>query len=333
MLNHGGNLQKAQQLYPNAETPWLDLSTGISPWVWPVPNMGEVHWQRLPEVSESFNTAVEAYYGVGHLIPTAGSQEAIEIIPALLPAAKVAVPAWGYGEHAKSWQRAGHQLIRYSSHQDLIELLPSVEHVVVINPNNPTGDYWSHACLTELLAKVSGTLVVDEAFIDSLSQPSLLTNRDSESLIVLRSVGKFFGLAGIRLGFVSLPNGLREGFKQKQLLWGVSAPALHVAEKALSDKTWQGEQKTRINTMRAAMLALVKKHLPNQHVVAGPLFVSVKAEVRLLKTIHQHFAEQGVWLRIFAPDNEGLSYLRFGLPQTIARCEQAFSTLQLEQTA
>ncbi|MCR8922500.1 threonine-phosphate decarboxylase CobD [Dasania sp. GY-MA-18] len=330
MLEHGGNLLLAQQQYPEAQQPWIDLSTGISPWSWPVPTIPETCWQRLPEISESFNIAVADYYGVQGLVPVAGSQQAIELLPQLLPAARVAMPIWGYSEHSQAWQKAGHQVLSYNSYQQLQNLLEQVEHVLVINPNNPTGELWSCEALQKIQQQVSGYLVVDEAFIDSCPQPSMLQHVSKGSLIVLRSMGKFFGLAGIRLGFIYLPHELKTNFEQRLLLWGVTAPSLYIAELALSDKTWQQQQRERIKQMQQSMLVLLATYLPGLQLKPGPLFISVSGPHEILAAIKQQFAQQGIWLRIFSPiEPQGEGLLRFGIPADTERCLQALKSINL----
>ncbi|WP_339669078.1 threonine-phosphate decarboxylase [Dasania marina] len=330
MLEHGGNLLQARQQYPDAQQPWLDLSTGISPWSWPVTDLPQACWQRLPEYSDSFSRVVSNYYGVQGLVPVAGSQQAIELLPQLLPPSTVAMPLWGYAEHRQAWQKAGHQLLTYNSYAHLLGLLDQVEHVLVINPNNPTGELWDNTALQRLQQKVAGYLIIDEAFIDSCSQTSMLQHVEQGSLIVLRSMGKFFGLAGMRVGFVYLPIELKARFEQRLLLWGLTAPSLYIAEQALSDSAWQIQQQQRIHNMQQAMQQLLATRLPDFTIKPGPLFISVAGPYEKLRSIKQQFAQQGIWLRIFAPqqpDGDGL--LRFGLPACIKRCKHSLSNIKL----
>lgn len=333
MLKHGGNLQRARREYPQVKQPWLDLSTGISPWGWPVSHVPDTAWQRLPELTPSFDEAVKNYYGVADLIPIAGSQVAIELLATLVSKARVALPVWGYAEHLKSWKSAGHELVFYSSYDELITLVDTVEHAVIINPNNPTGDYWKVEQLSLIQMKLSGYLIVDEAFIDSVDladEPqSMLFAADNESCVVLRSMGKFFGLAGIRLGFVRLPARLREPFIEQLTLWSISSPSLWVAEQALNDHRWQQQQRQRINDMSSWVFSTVKKSFPHVIVTSGSLFVSVYDTKASIEKAFRYFADQGIYLRMFEntrdPKN---SYLRFGLPQNKERLEEAFDRVK-----
>ena len=336
MLNHGGNLQQARQLFPEvADSQWQDLSTGISPWSWPVPAIPSQVWQHLPQQTPAFKQAMVNYYGQD-LLPTAGSQQAIQIVPSLLPASTVALPLWGYGEHEKAWRQAGHQVVYYHSYEALLALSHEVEHVVVINPNNPTGQCWSQQQLLTLQQKTTGYLLIDEAFIDALEQPSFLQALPLPRVIILRSLGKFFGLAGLRVGFVYLPDALQEAFKQRDLLWGVSGPALYITELALQDNSWQQQQKQRLAQARTKLLTLLSHSLPEAELNAGPIFVSAYLNQAKAKQVFEHCARHGVWLRIFKPkllDPKTASqktYLRFGLSQNIEPLQTLLSSLPCE---
>lgn len=343
MLNHGGNLQKAKASYQAFDGEWTDLSTGISPWSWPVPQVPEAIWQRLPEKTASFEQAVTAYYGLSGLQLVPGSQFAIEGIPHCLPATAVAIPRWGYGEHARGWQRAGHKVVYYDAVTELPGLLNTVEHVVVINPNNPTGEICSVALLRQLQRAVSGYLLVDEAFIDAaqvdaslsdqLTMPSMLPYIEQGSLIVLRSLGKFFGLAGLRMGFVGLPQPLADQLMARLPLWSVSTPGLWLAEQALNDKSWQRQQCRRIHAQRSALKALLSALLAQSMYSGctlneGPLFIALTGPRPVLKNLFEQFACQGIWLRLFEPrDQAECTYLRFGLPKNLDPIERVLNNL------
>ncbi|PCH59156.1 MAG: threonine-phosphate decarboxylase [SAR86 cluster bacterium] len=332
MFNHGGNLQRARQAYPQVKT-WLDLSTGISPWVWPVPQIPAEIWQQLPQISAGFEASLESYYGVDKLIPVAGSQTAIALLPQLLPLGSVALPQWGYAEHRLAWQLCGHQLYYYKDIIELEQLLLRVDHAVVINPNNPTGQFIPPDQLIALQGKIKGYLIIDEAFIDVMeimdgdkSQFSVLDRVQYGSLIVLRSMGKFFGIAGARLGFVALPNELINAFKAKQILWSIATPSLWLAEQALNDRQWQRLQGQRIISARTALFAQLQRIFNTHKLSQGPLFISVYDDVDLLNKVFSSFAKVGIWLRIFQPiGGQTSSYLRIGLTSDVSKVDRAIS--------
>jgi L-threonine-O-3-phosphate decarboxylase len=241
MLEHGGRLLRAVRHYGIPAADWLDLSTGVSPFAWPVPPIPASAWHRLPEDDDGLIDIARDYYGAPHLLPVAGTQAAIQALPRLRTRSRVGVITPGYAEHAHAWRREGHAVVTLPA--DL--LLTTVEQfdvVVLIHPNNPGGDRFDPADLLELhavLASRGGWLVVDEAFIDVEPAHSLCAYSDREGLVVLRSVGKFFGLAGARAGFVCAAPSLLEAMRERLGPWTLGGPTRHVLRSALADLDWQ----------------------------------------------------------------------------------------------
>jgi len=204
MLEHGGRLRKAAEQYGIAEEAWLDLSSGLAPWPFPLPAIPLRAWARLPETDDGLEQAARDYYGASEVLPVAGSQAAIQLLPRLRRAGKVGVLSPCYAEHAEAWRRSGYR-VREVLEQEVDFFLDSLDVLVVVNPNNPTGLSLTPERLLDWharLAQRGGWLVVDEAFMDNTPQLSLARHAHQVGLIVLRSFGKFFGLAGVRLGFV-----------------------------------------------------------------------------------------------------------------------------------
>ena len=205
MLEHGGRLRAAAQRYGIAVADWLDLSTGIAPYGWPLPPIPADAWQRLPEQDDGLEALARDYYGAAALLPVAGSQAAIQALPRLRrPGLRVGVVSPAYAEHALAWRREGH-LVQELSEGTVERDLEYFDLLLVINPNNPSGRLIERQRLLgwhARLAERGGWLVVDEAFMDCTPQHSLAADSQRPGLIVLRSFGKFFGLAGTRLGFV-----------------------------------------------------------------------------------------------------------------------------------
>lgn len=108
MLEHGGRLRKAADQYGIAEADWLDLSSGLAPWPWPIPEIGMRAWARLPETDDGLEQAARDYYGAAHVLPVPGSQAAIQLLPRLRRAGKVGVLSPCYAEHAEAWRRSGY---------------------------------------------------------------------------------------------------------------------------------------------------------------------------------------------------------------------------------
>jgi cobalamin biosynthetic protein CobC len=311
MLDHGGNLRAAQQRYGG--TDWIDLSTGINPHGYPAPAPAPDAWRRLPERDPALVQAACAYYGAPHLLPVAGTQAAIQALPRLRAElagpARVTVSAPSYAEHAHHWGRHGH-VLREVSYDALGAAVAASDVVVIVNPNNPTGATVAPVTLlawAEQLAARGGWLVVDEAFGDTARALSVAAHAGRPGLIVLRSVGKFFGLAGLRLGFVGADTPLLAALDDLLGPWAVSGPAQEIAIAALRDDGWQQATQARLARDGARMHALLAKHGIDAH--GTPLF-RWWAEPRA-EAFHEHMARRAIWVRLFPGAARGI---RVGLP-------------------
>ena len=309
MLEHGGNLLMAAQQYAIPLENWLDLSTGINPQGWPVPTLPQAVWQRLPEQDDGLIAAAAAYYGSPHLLPTAGSQPVIQCLPRLRTTSRVGVLTPSYAEHAYAWARKGHQLIELQ--QDSIEAtLPSLDVLIICNPNNPTGIHFSSAQLlawSAALAQRDGWLIVDEAFIDATPELSIAAHAGQPGLVILRSMGKFFGLAGARAGAVLAWPTLLQQIEEELGPWAINGPARLIAAQAWQDTAWQDATRQRLSADSSRLATLLSRHAlyPSG---ATPLFQWVSHPEA--KTHHQALARHGIWTRYF--DNP--CSIRFGLP-------------------
>lgn len=333
MLEHGGRLRAAAQRYGIAREHWLDLSTGISPWSWIaerdfVPPCEA--WSRLPEDDDGLDAAARAYYGA-EMLAVAGSQTAIQTLPTLRATSRVGVLTPGYAEHAQAWQRAGHLVVTLGI-AELQAQLAALDVVVLARPNNPDGLCLSRDTLLAMhaaLAARGGWLVVDEAFIDAEAQCSLAPDSTHEGLVVLRSLGKFFGLAGARVGFVGCQARLRAALREALGPWTVSGPARLIATTALADRDWQSQQRARLQQAGTRLTALLARH--GWHEGHGcALFQWRRA--RNAAVLHEALARHGVLTRLFTAP----SSLRFGLPPAEAdwqRLQTALSRCSpLQQT-
>lgn len=309
MLEHGGRLRRAARDYGIPLEQWLDLSTGISPFGWPVPDIPASAWRRLPEDDDGLIEAARAYYDAPHVLPVAGSQAAIQALPLLRPASRVGVIAPGYAEHAHAWQRAGHQVTAKTA-DALLADTASWDVLVLIHPNNPGGERFDIDALLQVhaeLAKRGGWLVVDEAFIDVTPQHSLCGYTDREGLIVLRSAGKFFGLAGARAGFVCASPAVLQVLREQLGPWTLSGPSRYVLRQALADRAWQAQARTRLLQTSERLAALLSSCA--WHPTAGcGLFQWCRRDDAL--HVHRALAQRGILTRLF----ETPASLRFGLP-------------------
>ncbi|TWA68032.1 L-threonine O-3-phosphate decarboxylase [Azospirillum brasilense] len=238
---HGGDLDAARAAFPGAPEPWLDLSTGINPWPYPLPPIPAESWARLPgrAAETALREAAAAFYGApspDRVLAACGSQALIQILPRLRRPGTVAVLGPTYAEHAAGWAKAGHRVAEVESLERC-----DADVVVVVNPNNPDGRIVPPETLLALAdrqAAQGGWLVVDEAFAEVAPECSVASEAGRPGLVILRSFGKFFGLAGVRLGFLLGEPALLRDARAAVGPWAVSGPALAIATAALSDSEW-----------------------------------------------------------------------------------------------
>lgn len=309
LLHHGGRLHAAAEQYGIALADWLDLSTGINPCGWPVPEVPARVWARLPEDDDDLVQAAREYYRAEHLLPVAGSQAAIQSLPRLRPPSRVGVLHPGYAEHAAGWRRAGHAVTPVEAGQ-LHEAVDQSDVIVLIHPNNPTGERFATEQLLEWherLVRRGGWLIVDEAFMDAAPELSLCPIGSRPGLIVLRSLGKFFGLAGVRVGFVCAWPDLLSRLAVVLGPWSVGNPSRWVASTALKDKTWQQAERLRLCDEETRLKTLLTRHdlAPSG---GCALFQWIKTEQA--SYLHDNLARLGILTRLFSEP----SSLRFGLP-------------------
>lgn len=329
MLEHGGNLNLAVARYSIARGDWLDLSTGINPQPYPVPVFHVEDWQRLPESSGALSQAACACYGSAAMLPVAGSQAAIQALPLLRlrchGLAQVVMATPMYAEHGARWRQAGH-LLQEVRHAELADWVERCDVMVICNPNNPTGAMLSPATLrdwAQRLAWRGGWLIVDEAFIDSTPQASTLTPDDHpEGLIVLRSFGKFFGLAGVRLGFVAAEASLLLALQEWLGPWTISTPAQQIGIAALNDRHWQDATRARLQADGARLQELLFQHGIVSNGSALFQWWTQPAAVAL----HAWMAQQGIWVRLFNQVTDAA--IRIGLPPDEAGWQRLQLALQ-----
>ena len=309
MLEHGGRLRRAAQQYGIALSDWLDLSTGVAPYGLSQPPIPESVWMRLPEQDDGLEAAACAYYGVQQVLPVAGSQAAIQCLPRLRREARVGIVSPAYAEHAAAWQREGHRVLGISE-ASVNRALERLDVLLLVNPNNPTGRRFSPEQLLvwhARLAERGGWLIVDEAFIDCTPEQSLAAQAHLPGLIVLRSFGKFFGMAGARLGFVMASAELLGELQEWLGPWTVSGPTRWLATHLLQDRAEQQAQREKLSGEGLRLADLLTRHgLPPTGGCA--LFQWIASERAAL--LHEFLACNGILTRLFAQP----ASIRFGLP-------------------
>lgn len=249
--DHGGSLGRARALYPQAPEPWVDLSTGINPNPYPFSGLPATAFSRLPERSNLLRLldVAAAAYGApsaAHVVAAPGTQILLPRVMALRPPGRALVLGPTYAEHARAAAIAGHAVEEVAEP----DALRVADLAIVVNPNNPDGRLLSHGALIDLaddLGRRGGLLVVDEAFMDVMADgPTFAADVERPNLVVLRSFGKFFGLAGVRLGFALANPQTATGLAAEFGPWAVSGPAQELGLAALGDRGWQDAARGRL---------------------------------------------------------------------------------------
>jgi len=304
LRDHGGNLGEAIARYGGVESDWIDLSTGIIPNAYPFGALSEGCWSRLPEARavDALITAARGAYGVpdqAEIVAAPGCWALIRLMPRLAAPANVAIPGPTYNEHSTAFIAEGWSVVERPR--------PGVTASVIVNPNNPDGRCWED-CDLLLLAEALDLLVIDESFMDCTPDRSLIPKSGHESVVILRSFGKFFGLAGVRLGFAI--TGPRTAARLVDMLgpWAVSGPALEIGTAALSDRNWVADQRLRLSS-EAARLREIGASAGWSHVGGTDLFRTFDTpDARRVQAL---LAEHRIWSRIFPYSDR---WVRLGLP-------------------
>ena len=315
---HGGDLTAARARWGDPRDGWLDLSTGLNPrpWPWPgsLPSLPAECWQRLPLAEEEsrLRAAAQTYWSLPspeYCLAAPGSGALIRLIPRLRPPGRSAIFGITYGEHALAWAEAGHSI-------DVVEdphllLAGRYNAVVVVNPNNPDGKVLPPELLTKLsatMAKTNGLLVVDEAFGDTMPSASV-AGLDLPATVVLKSMGKFHGLAGLRLGFAIAAPSMLAPLARALGPWPVSGPAILLGTRALADINWRTQARTWLNEQSQALdKALTSAGL---EIIGGTTLFRL-ARHPDAHAVWERLGAQGILVRAFPAQSDRL---RFGLPR------------------
>lgn len=310
---HGGQLSVARAAFPGVIEPWIDLSTGINPQAYPVGDLAADVWQRLPDPANlaALEAAARACYRAEPKVPVVaapGTQALIQLLPRLRPARLVVVLGFGYQEHPDTWRAAGAD-VRVAEDLDALE---TADVAVVVNPNNPDGRHIAPTDLIHLAARMSGrggTLVVDEAFAEAgTPDASLVPRLGAENVLVLRSFGKFFGLAGLRLGFAIGAPALCAELQRALGPWAVPGPAIAIGRRALADTDWQLATHRRLAAEAARLDDLLASA---GFTVRGGTTLFRLAEHPGAAELFTRLGRAGILVR---PFRQKPKWLRFGLP-------------------
>jgi cobalamin biosynthesis protein CobC len=306
MREHGGNLDLAQQRFGGRAEDWIDLSTGINRLPYPIGEVSARAWSALPsraEIEALHHAAHHAYRTSAPVVAIGGAQSAIQLLPQLTSPGRARILAPTYNEYAGVLAAAGWDVQEVGE----LDALAGADLAIVVNPNNPDGRVFAPTDLLALLARV-GRLVIDESFADAAPQLSLAPEADRPGLLILRSFGKFYGLAGLRLGF-AIGNAADIGkFAAMSGPWPVSGAAISIGGRALRDDAWAETTSARLARDSVRLDALAQSQ--GWRLVGGtPLF-------RLYETLdalsaQEKLARMQIWSRVFA---QKPAWLRLGLP-------------------
>lgn len=331
---HGGDLKSAIALSlefgfdAGNLSSWMDLSTGINPRPYPVPTLDPVLWHALPtqDLHQKLMAAAVKYYHAPsphHLLAASGSALLIQLLPRLLEGQAVSIVSPTYGDHERAWKREGAVCSLIENAED-----HSDGNLVLTNPNNPDGRKYSVGklqALAEKQTRAGSWLIVDEAFADlndGEGQTAALVEKFN--VIILKSLGKFFGLAGARLGFLIAPTEIIEEMTKQLGSWPVSGPALEIGFQALSNVAWQEETRQFLRAQTTALLAIFKQ--ANIPVVGGTdLFTLVDQSAK--PNLFKELLRAKIYVRAF---DYNRNWLRIGLPKNddeLARLNAAVNAL------
>ncbi|MEL6415468.1 MAG: threonine-phosphate decarboxylase CobD [Pseudomonadota bacterium] len=324
-LQHGGAIDQMRLAFPNAPEPWVDLSTGINPWPYPNTQLTPRSLEHLPTkemylacrdaLADSICAKPEA------ILLSPGSELIIRLLPDVLQARRIAILSPTYSDHASSWEAAGSEIKHARAPLDYLDW---ADVIVLCHPNNPDGRLFDLGALEHarrILAARGGWLIVDEAYADLVPDLSLANKGGEEGLIILRSFGKFYGLAGIRLGAVLAPLPILKVIARRLGAWPVSGAALEIGARAYADTDWQNETR-RALSHAARQLDAALGSVGLSSITGTDLFRLVEMEDA--HSVFYRLANAGVYVRRF---DWSETHLRIGLPATSLVQERLLNAL------
>ena len=295
--DHGGGVDAAIEKYGGTRAEWLDLSTGINPVPYPLPLVSDAAWAALPDRNATVDLLAAArwFWTVpegADILAAPGASALIAQIPRLAKAATVHIPAPTYNEHAASFSANGWR----------VGDAGAAQAQVLVHPNNPDGTVWSAHDITTPLT------IIDESFCDICPDQSLISQAARPGTLVLKSFGKFWGLAGLRLGFAIGDPALIAQLKEMLGPWPVSGVALEIGKAALGDMDWADTTRARLTRDAKRLDGLVGRC--GATVLGGTTLFRLY-QVDDAARWQDKLARHHIWSRAFpyAPD-----WIRLGLP-------------------
>ena len=301
--DHGGDLDAARAIWGGSRADWLDLSTGINPRPYPLTAIPPEAWTALPDedATDRLIQAARRFWRLSprlSVLPAHGASALIAVLPTLAAPGEVAIPSPSYNEHAKAFAAQGWQVRQTQG--------PDTRARVIVHPNNPDGALFGGADLSGL-----ELVVIDESFADVETDLTLVSLAHRPGVVVLKSFGKFWGLAGARLGFAI---GLPQTLKPLDALlgpWSVSGPALHLGAQALEDHAWAKATRSRLVQDAARLDDLMISGGKARLAGGTPLFRLY--DTTAAEPAQRSLAQHRIWTRRFPYSDR---WLRLGLPGT-----------------
>ncbi|MCP3369488.1 threonine-phosphate decarboxylase CobD [Bradyrhizobium cajani] len=306
MREHGGNLDLAQQRFGGRAEDWIDLSTGINRMPHPVGEVSARAWSALPsraEIEALHRAAQHAYRSNAPIVALGGAQAAIQLLPQLAPRGRARILGPTYNEYAGVLLAANWDVQEVGE----LDALAGADLAIVVNPNNPDGRRFAPKDLLALLPRV-GRLVVDESFADAVPDVSLAAQAERSGLLILRSFGKFYGLAGLRLGFALGNAADIAALAAMSGPWPVSGAAIAIGCRALRDDDWATATSARLARDGVRLDAMARAQ--DWRLVGGTLLFRLYETPDALAA-QEKLARRQIWSRVFAREP---AWLRLGLP-------------------
>jgi cobalamin biosynthesis protein CobC len=335
VVDHGGSLGRARALFPDAPEPWVDLSTGINPYSYPLFGLPATALTRLPEPSRhrELIAAAARVYGAPsarHVVAAPGTQLLLPLVYSQRDPGRALILGPTYGEHQRTAALCGHDAQEVAA----FEALTEADIAIVVNPNNPDGRVLSCDRLLDLAATMrrrGGLLVVDEAFMDVGPRAESLCGDVGEGgIVVLRSFGKFFGLAGVRLGFAVVASDVAKRLDDRLGPWSVAGPALEYGIRALGDAAWADAMRTRLAADAARLDGLFGAFGLG---VTGGTSLFRHITVPHSQSLFEALGRKGILLRNFAGRPTALRAGLPGSPEEWQRLEAGLAEWATAQTA
>ena len=310
--DHGGGLDDAILKYGGNRTNWLDLSTGINPIPYPIPKVPNHFWHSLPDsqAQSALLSAARKFWKVpngANIIASSGVSQLIAMLPSLLPVNCVEIIGPTYNEHAAAFQSSGWTVGQTGSVR------------VIVHPNNPDGN--QHV-ISKQDAKNTDLMIIDESFCDVTPDETLINLTDQNNVIVLKGLGKFWGLAGLRLGFAVAAPELIKKITDRVGPWAISGPAQFIGQAALTDNSWIIKTRSRLreDSLRLDNLMIEYGNKP-----LGGTDLFRLYEVKNATKIQNTLAKKFIWTRIFPYSR---NWLRLGIPGTEAQWAKLLNALE-----